>query len=179
MRILALDLATSTGWACGSPGGTPITFGTVKMPSTGPDIGRFVQVFRDWVNLAIDEMEPTEIVYESPIMPATANLATTRKLYSLGGVLELVARDRGIEISEEHMQEVRVYFLGISRAPKTVPQKERRKWIKDKVVAKCHERGFLVTCDDEGDAVALLDFAIANRSPAHSVGATPLFAHAP
>ena len=164
MRILALDLATKFGWACGSPGGDPYTFGSVQLPKgTGDDLGRFLQPYRDWLNIALDEMEPTEIVYESPILPPTTNIATVRKLSSLTGVTELVARDRGgPPVREADMQSVRLHFVGVARAPKQVPKKLRRQWIKDKIVATCLARGFKVTDDDQGDAVALLDYMLAH-----------------
>ncbi len=39
-KILALDLATRLGWACGSPDGEP-HYGSKLLPSTGAEIGRF------------------------------------------------------------------------------------------------------------------------------------------
>lgn len=163
MRILALDLATKFGWACGSPGGDPYTFGSVQLPKgTGDDLGRFLQPYRDWLNMALDEMDPTEIVFESPILPGTTNIATVRKLGSLCGVTELVAVDRKIPVREAGMQDVRKHFIGTTKAPKQLPQKKRRQWLKDLVVSTCIKRGFNVTDDDQGDAVALLDYMVAH-----------------
>lgn len=56
MIKLALDLATVTGWAYGA-GGEPPALGTVTMPSTGDEIGPFLDHFFRWLHAKITEVQ--------------------------------------------------------------------------------------------------------------------------
>jgi len=146
---------------------------------TGEDIGAFLEAFETWLNGAIGETEPSEIVFEAPILDARrTSLPTARKLYSLCGLTELIARKRKIPVSEANLAQIRSHFIGTSKAPKDIKNPaDRRKWLKAKTIARCHERGFKVTTDDEGDAVAQLDYALSVRDANHSLVTTPLFAN--
>ena len=175
-RVLALDLATLTGWACGATEGTPVSHGVCAMPKTGEDLGRYLAHFRDWLNLAIDEMEPGEIIFESPILRGATTIATLRKLYSLAGVTELVARDRRILVTEAQIDTIRLHFIRTNRAPRDIKDaKVRRMWLKAKTIAECKARGFSCTDDNEADAIALLSLRLSQLSAGYSLKATPLF----
>lgn len=168
MRILALDLATRFGWSCGSLEPNPIAHGVIALPKTGEDIGRFLAAFRDWLGHAIEELGPTEIVFESPILPAATSLAATRKLYSLAGVTEMVALDYGIPIREANLTDIRKHFIGTARAPKTITTPElRRRWLKDQTVEQCRRRGFRVADDNDADSLALLAYALHLKQPGY------------
>lgn len=56
MIKLALDLATVTGWCYGA-GGEPPALGTVTMPSTGEEIGPFLDHFFRWLHAKITEVQ--------------------------------------------------------------------------------------------------------------------------
>lgn len=166
MRILALDLATATGWACGSLEPLPIIHGVLKLPKTGEDIGRFLYAFREWLGHAIEETAPTEIIFESPILRGENGIAALRKLYSLAGVTEMIALDYKIPVSEANLTSIRQFFIGTARAPKEIIGKEkRRQWLKAKTVAEGRRRGFRVVDDNDGDALALLAFALSLKHP--------------
>lgn len=181
-RVLALDLATKTGWACGSTEGTPVSHGVVAMPKTGEDIGKFLAVFEGWLLTAIDEMGPDEVVFESPILPEQTAIATLRKLYSLAGVTELVVtrlieRGQNMQTREAALGDIRQHFIGIRQAPKDIRGSEaRRKWMKAKVIAECRKRGFNVAGDDDADAIALLSLRLSQLDKNYSLNSTPLFA---
>lgn len=90
--ILAVDLGTSTGFAYGRGDALPHV-GSLRMPSTGDDVGAFLKFFRDWFvptirRLKLDALrgepgyaaalfgeetatpsEPLIVVYEAPILP--------------------------------------------------------------------------------------------------------------
>jgi hypothetical protein len=53
--ILALDLATSTGFAHGDGASRPVV-STVRMPSTGQDVGEFLSFFRRWFRPTVDRL---------------------------------------------------------------------------------------------------------------------------
>lgn len=191
VRVLALDLATITGWASGSTDGKHMSHGVCQMPSTGEDIGRYLSHFSHWLRRQIlreltFEADRFEVIFESPILSGTTSLATARKLYSLAGLVELACFDspdifdREIEVTEAHQQNIRVHFVGVASASKTVRgKKERRAWIKKRVVDECKRRGFGTVSDDEGDAIALRSLRLAQLSPDYSLRETELFGRTP
>ena len=161
MIVLALDLATNSGYAIGDhldTGVAPIV-GCHRLPKTGRDYGQFGEAFERWLRSLIEKHSVEFIVYETPILPAQTQIETLRKLYSLGTIAEMVARDLEIIIEETDMQTVRKHFIGVTRAPKDVPQPKRRAWIKQRIMEKCREFGWNPLNDDEGDALATLHYA--------------------
>lgn len=107
MKILFLDIATRTGWASGWSNDTLPMFGAVELPSesTG-DMGQFAYTYRDWLIDMIRRHRPAEdderhgnlpasdrklqVVFECPVMPATTNIITCRRLYGLALITEEV-----------------------------------------------------------------------------------------
>lgn len=110
--ILGLDLATSTGFAYGDGSSRPVV-GSLRMPSTGHDVGEFCSFFRAWyvellVRLSVVTLEdrrPLIVCLEAPILPEKkwnpvlrkmeggTNIATTRKLQGLAAIVEMEAFD--------------------------------------------------------------------------------------
>lgn len=175
-RVLALDLATKTGWACGNTDRDPVSHGVAVLPSTGEDIGWFADAFEMRLAELLDEMEPDHLVFESPILRGKkTSLAAARKLCGLAYHTELIARRRKLLVTEANLSEIRDHFIGITSAPRDVPKAKRRQWLKDKVVAECKRRGFSVTSDDDADAIALLSLRLSQLDATYSLKATPLF----
>lgn len=166
MRLLSLDLSTHTGWSCGSLLPQPVTHGVLHLPKTGEDIGRFLSAFREWLGHAIEELAPTDIVFESPILRGKTSLAALRKLYGLAGVAEMVALDYEIPIQEASLSAIRKHFIGTSKAPKDIiGDDKRRAWLKAHTVSECRRRGFRVADDNDADALALLSYALTLKHP--------------
>ena len=165
MKTLVLDLATHLGFCFGTDADGAIEHGSFKLPSTGPDIGKFLHAYRDWLTRAIGAYAPDEIVFEMPILPGTTNLHTCRKLYSLCGLTELIADDHKIECREANLTHIRCHFIGVMRAPKEIAKDKRRAWLKERTVSECRARGFRPADDNEADALALFSFVVSERLP--------------
>lgn len=166
MRILCLDLSSSTGWACGSHDPTPIAHGILKLPKTGEDLGRFLCAFREWLGHAIEELAPAKIIYEMPILPKNMSLMAVRKLNGLCGQAEVTASDYKVETREANLLDIRKHFIGTARAPKAITTPElRRRWLKDSTVDECQRRGFRVAGDDDADALAILSYGLTLERP--------------
>lgn len=117
--ILALDLATNTGWCAGVGDSVPHV-GHVKMPDTKEEIGPFGHFFEEWLIAKLEEYDPTMVVFESPMLPkatwdsatqrmkqAPTNLATTRKLQGLAYAAEVVVyRRRRAQLEAGHLTPV-------------------------------------------------------------------------
>lgn len=151
---LALDLATQTGFCFGpADTGEVPTLGHVRMPSTGPDVGRFLCAWQDWLEPKVREVEPTLIVFEAPILAGQTQIATTRKLQGMAGVTEMVGTRLGIEVAEIATSQVKKALTGNGRAEKA------------DMIAAARHYGFDPTCSDEADAFGIWLCALRLRHP--------------
>lgn len=162
MVLLALDLASTLGYAVGTPGGV-IAHGSFKLPSTGCEIGTFGDAYWRWLDSALSRWSVGEVVFESPILPGKTNLTTLRKLYGLTLVTEMAAGRRHIPVREANLSSIRVHFLGVARAPASVPKPERRAWIKEATITQCRRLGFRPVDDNDADALALFSYTLAQK----------------
>lgn len=160
MTTLALDVATSTGWAFGSAGEIP-QHGTFRLDPTGDDLGRYGVEFIKWLSAKIRELRPREIVFEAPILPAKTNITTTRKLHGLALLVECVANLEGVPVSEISSGEWRRQFLG-----PYYPAKPSRDDLKRAVIAACRGMGWNPRGDDDADALGLLYVVNCRRNQA-------------
>jgi len=178
MQTLALDLATHTGFALGDQTGI-IVSGSRRFPSYGEEIGRFAFAYRSWLKAGLRRHKPEMVVYEQPILGHTA-LYTARKLYGMAWETELACIDLmksgdlrpDFVINEVNISDWRTHFLG-----KGYPRD--RNGCKLAVMDMCRVRGFVFEegNDNEADAIAILDYALACCTPDMAIRATPLFAH--
>lgn len=164
MRVLALDLATSTGWAAGDYG-EKVFSGTFRCGGPGAELGPFLAAFESRLKRLCDEFEPTHVFYEAPILVGggkakivrgklvqnqrQTSLATARKLYSLAGMTELECTKRMTPCTSVAASTVRkaICAKGWSGdAKKAVGQAIR--W-----------RGWEPKTSDEADAQAILIYA--------------------
>lgn len=175
MRSLCLDLATFFGFAFGDDARGVVEAGSYRLPSTGNDMGTFLHAYRNWLDRAISVYQPDELVFEAPILPSTTNLSTLRKLYALPALTELIAQDRHCAVREANLTDIRMHFLGVPRAPATVPKKERREWVKARTIAECRARGIRPDDDNHADALALLSFICTARNPNFKLTPVPQF----
>ena len=165
--VLALDLATTTGWASGRPEGPP-EFGSVKF--TGSRAQAYRQL-RTWLDATwnVRDFQPDLIVYESPAVPSImsgkTNIDTIKRLMGLAEHLEEWAEDK-IELREASVSQVRAHFLG---------RNMKSKEAKPLTIQRCHERGWRVSGEDEADACALWDYQVSWLRPDIAVRNTPLF----
>lgn len=136
--ILGLDIATSTGWCMGAGDETP-ALGSIQMPSTGEEVGPFLEFYERWLAGKLEtliqaaEAAKTKplVIFEAPMLPkarfdratgkmipAPTNITTTRKLQSLSGLTELLCFKRKVPVREEHLQTVKAGLAGNGRADK-------------------------------------------------------------
>jgi hypothetical protein len=114
---------------------------------------------------------PTQVGFEAPIIPSTSkmNLTTMRKLYLMGPLLEYAARLCKVPCFEGNLGDIRTHFLGRGNVPRDSAR------AKAMVKNKCRARGWLFQDDNEADALAGLDWALACDSPAFALAGTALF----
>jgi hypothetical protein len=168
--VLALDLATTTGWAFGKPC-SELTFGTIRFAKPGASRPVIYRAFRSWLDEMWDmqDKRPDKIVYELPMQPlhmkGKTNIETSKLLIGLAEHLEEWALGK-TELREATVGQVRSHFIGLNAKSAIA---------KPKTMERCHELGWQVETSDEGDACALWDYQISFLRPDIAVKHTPLF----
>lgn len=163
MTVLALDLATRTGFAHGALGEPP-KWGSHDF-GRGRSNGEVLANFHGWLNGKIDAVGATMVVFESPYMPsgqnpwaAPANALTIRRLFAFAGITEAVCHTRRLRCLEARPSEITRGILG-------GPAPRRRAEKKAATIKMIRLLGFPVENDDEADALALWLYAEANFAP--------------
>jgi hypothetical protein len=153
LHLLALDLGTRTGWCRRDD------FGTVHFNG---DVGQKASELELWLTENIDAYRTlkgdplTDIAIEAPIVVHGAtNLSATIWLLGAHVIVRKVAHEHQLQLHVVNVSQWRRYFIGQPRAPRSVPQKDRRKWLKAAVMDECKKRGLAVMDDNMADAVAI------------------------
>lgn len=162
VTVLALDVATTTGWAHGAAGEKP-RFGSYTLSSTGDDLGRYAYNFVNWLTIRVRELKPREIVYEAPILPRQTTITTLRKLYSLATLVEMVALLEAVDCSEMTAGDWRKSFLGPQ-----YPHKGDRDAFKAAAIKVARMHGWNPNNSDEADALGIWHVVTCDRNQAYS-----------
>lgn len=155
--ILALDPATTTGWAYARPGEEPI-FGANNFAGPGGN-GEVIGKFRAWLLETCYRIKPRVVCFESPYVPRPKknpkpgdrdllNPLTLRRLYAIAGEVEAVAWQLRIECLEATTAEICRFFTGTA-------YHGGRDNKKAAIMARARQYGWEVQSDDAADAVAL------------------------
>lgn len=152
--VLALDLATHLGWCVGDHDQGDPTSGHFKLPSTGEDVGAFIDAYDRWLVPMLSEHQPALVTFENPIVQGSGKttLSTTMKLVGLAVHTEFRCRrftwkrDRPpIEVANVNVGSWKVSFCGgakFSKETKPYPP-----------IKRCHELGWSwIKNDNEADA---------------------------
>lgn len=169
--ILALDIASKTGWAAGVAQSVPVT-GTISLHGS---IGEKMLTFSTALIALCEEHQPDLIIFEQPIHTVVRNGSSNVLRLALGlcAAAEMVAHRQGVKPVEAPMQTWRKHFLGVSKAPASVAKSARRKWIKAQSIERCRILGWGTLSDDEAEACGIWDYAWSLRSKAHQVHTAP------
>ena len=144
--VLALDLASHTGWAYGVSGVRPLS-GVWHLPSITSG-GATGAALIDRLTDVIQGMRPALIVCEAPLPPqAQTAMSTARLQFGLAFAVELVGHWFDVTVREEKADVVRMAMLGRSRFPKGTT--------KDAVMAWCREQGWQPPEHNAADACLL------------------------
>lgn len=164
-RILALDLASTTGWATWCPGSAPRA-GSFRLPKT-ENVGEFVAAFEHWWKDVIVFERPDFVLFEAPFIAGKTSQAVARKLLGLSGFLEYLCFVERIPCNQCRINDWRLHFTGKGSG--------KRDELKRLTMQACADRGLKPENQDEADAYGLLDYAahILRLEPDWSPG--PLF----
>jgi hypothetical protein len=169
-RVLALDLATTTGWCHGAPGAVP-TCGHIRFTKPGSSRAATYRAYRNWLDDSWGRREaiPDLIVYESPQVGAhmggKTNVDTLKLLSGLAEHLEEWCHGK-TELREASVSQVRAHFIGGNMKAKIA---------KPLVLERCLELGWPCETTDESDAAALWDYQCCWLRPELAHRTTRLF----
>ena len=169
-NVLALDLATTTGWAYGEAGKPP-RFGHLRFGKIGTSRPQLYRNFRTWLDDTwnVRDHQPALVVYESAAIPSLmsgkTNIDTTKTLIGLCEHLEEWAHEV-VELREATVSQVRSHFIG---------RNYKAKFAKPMTVERCRALGWAVETDDEADACALWDYQMSFLRPDLAFRTTALF----
>jgi Holliday junction resolvasome RuvABC endonuclease subunit len=140
MEILALDIATKTGWA------TSHTSGVVDFkPKRGESDGMRVVRFRSWLDEMLRSGSFSVVVYERPAGRHAASIIVAAKMV---GMVDLLAHEHGLDVAIYSASEIKKHATGKGNAGKDqVYQAAVEKW------------GTGIADDNEADALWLHDLA--------------------
>lgn len=145
MKILALDLATNSGWAS-VEGDTIMVSGTVNFAiKRGESPGMLFVRFRAWLEEMLNTLKPDIVGYE---LPHHRGGAATRVLVGMCTHLESVCASKNIEYTGVRSNILKKHATGKGRAGKEV------------MVAKAEEAWPTISFidDDHADAVWIADY---------------------
>lgn len=154
---MAADLATVSGFAVTDPEtpSRPI-LATIRLPAPrfeGDYAPRYTALRMHLIRW-FEAHRPAVLVFEAALILGApglkTNVHTARLLNGMAAIAEEAAHSHGIEVGEANNAEVRRHFIGTNRG--------RRAELKDAVMRRCSQLGWLPKNDNEGDAAATWDF---------------------
>jgi hypothetical protein len=171
-NVLALDLATVTGYARGEVGGRPVAgsirFGT-RESGDGEVFGHAIGWFSKLIAM---QPRPDVIVVEAMLPPGAkvgaTNSSTRDRLAGLHAIVRGVAHIRGAgEIACYSVGDIRHHFIG--------ERSLRRAQAKQAIVLRCEMLGWQVVDNNAADACAAWSFACSIIDPTQALKVSPLF----
>jgi hypothetical protein len=167
--VLALDLASVSGWACGEPGSVPV-HGSIRFASKGAS---HEAIFSDaflWASEKVAQMRPNIVVWEAPLAGFKGGKTTndtTTILFGLPAVIGAATYIKGVyDIRKADTRDVRLHFIGCN------PKRDKAKPM---VVRQCQAMGWEVYDDNEADALATWHYMCSLLEPGLALAPTPLF----
>jgi hypothetical protein len=175
-RILALDLAGRTGWACGFTSDAKPASGSIRFAREGATMAAVFAGCRQWLSDFLTmEGDVGLIVFEAPITPGLlqghTNVNTIRSLIGITAIVEEFTYTRGgYDVREARVSDVRSHFIGSNR--------HKRAEAKAMTIAACNRLGWAPSDDNAADALALWHYQASILVPALAVQTSPLFRRA-
>jgi hypothetical protein len=181
--VLAVDQsASSTGWAHLSHGQKTPTWGRFTMAPWADCEGERLWTWLSWLGEKVEALQVTHLVLENTFIPPHPESLTQRiGQYGLIGMASVVAhlcntkKNMNVDFSVVEPRTWRKAFIGKEEPPKGLVKHQRRAWLKEKSVAACHARGWLVENDDTADALGILAYACSAIDPAFMAKQGALF----
>jgi hypothetical protein len=157
--VLALDLATTTGWAWHRPGMSRPFFGAFRLPGDARETGRACYALERWLRDMFVMMRPdggiSHFFYEAQHVGPNLNIDVLYKLIGLGATVEKFAYQAKGRCYRVNIAEWRKHFLG-----KGSGFKARGEDQKELAIQRCGQYGWHTDEADAAEACGILDYSL-------------------
>jgi hypothetical protein len=170
--IMALDIATTTGFALGRVGDSPVA-GSARFGRDDASPNAVFAHALTWLSGILEQKPRPDMLVIEAMLPPGAKVGYTNtevrdRLAGLHGIMRAVAYLRGIyKINEVPVGDVRAHFIGRRDLERDAAKAE--------VMLRCHQLGWTTIDNNAGDALALWSYAVAGIDPDWSLQLSPLF----
>jgi hypothetical protein len=176
VRILAIDCATTTGWAAGDSAGNPVS-GAVTF---GPDRDGKYSGIMQWTHKMLKEHEPERIAIEAPFVGDNTSFSQMELAYGMQACILAVCRYKTfLKVKQHNVNSIQSYFIP---KPPIAKGEKRPKLGSDQkkmlIRRRCIELGWTTeeeTSLDQTDACAIWAYAVGLYDQPNSIRFSPLF----
>jgi hypothetical protein len=171
--ILALDIATTLGWARGRVGEVPTSGSICFEKYAGASDNAIFGNALTWLSAQLEpKPRPDMLIIEALLPPGAkvgkTNRATRDRLAGLQGIMRAVAHLRGVyRIETPSVGDVRAHFIHDRNCKRARAKRE--------TVAKCRALGWPCADEDAGDALAIWSYGCSLIDPRTALRVSPLF----
>lgn len=158
MAILALDIATTTGWALLDDSAPDRPYlGTVRFPSDPGEIGRAAENLRQFLSdRHVMHGGITDLVFEAQHVAGRMDMNVLCRLLGLAAIAEWFAFRVNAKCYKIPIGSWRKHAFGTGHMKRAVA--------KERAMTECRAFGFDPTNDNEAEAFFVLDYYIALRN---------------
>lgn len=157
--VLALDLATTTGWAWHRPGMPRPFFGAFKLPGDARTVGQAADALERWLRdqylLHKADGGISHFFFEAQHVAGKMNIDTLYKLIALGGIVEKFAYQTNALVYKVDISTWRKHFIGRGSGFGSVKDAA-----KNMAVQRCSEYGWHTDVHDAAEACGILDYGL-------------------
>lgn len=167
--VLALDIATTTGWALHYQGLQRPFFGALRLAGGEENVGKALDQMLRFLEdlqakLAARGHGITHIFYEKPFIPGAVNSSTSERLMGLCAVVQMFAfRIGATSCYSIDISEWRKHFIGRGSGFKRTADKKHYlagQDPKELAVQQCARYGWHTDIADAAEACGVLDYAL-------------------
>lgn len=165
--VLALDLATTTGWAWHLPGMPRPLFGAFRLPGDARAVGQPADALERWLREQALLLRPhggiSHFMFEAQHISSRANVDTLYRLIALGGIVEKFAYQVKGHCYKVDISTWRKHFIGRGSGFKRTADKKSYlpgEDPKELAIQRCAEYGWHTDVADAAEAVGILDYSL-------------------
>lgn len=167
--VLALDLATTTGWALHRPGMERPFFDAITLPGSAGSIGQPCAALEAWLREMYLSTKPeggiSHFFFEAQHIADGMNPQNAYRLIGLGAIVEKFAWQVKAKCYAVDISTWRKHFIGRGSGFKRDKTKKGKPYLpgenpKELAVQRCEQYGWNTDIYDAAEACGILDFAL-------------------
>lgn len=167
--VVALDIATTTGWAWHKRDMPRPFWGSERLPGGAHAVGepadRLERMLREMYVLLQPHGGISHFFFEAQHLAQNSSLDVVYRLIALGGIVEKFAFQTGAFCYKVDISTWRKHFIGRGSGFKRDKTKKGKPYFpgenpKELALHRCAEYGWHTDVEDEADALGILDYSL-------------------